>query len=488
MIIQERYRPVSPGAAWVISNLDVVSAYGRSEVHALKPNESAACLENCFREIVLTSEILKKQTSLSGEMKAIFRTIRDIRGTITSLENDFILDETELFEIKQFAMNSQRLRALCDSSALMPKFGQLHSLEGVISLLNPDQTVIPSFYLHESYSEQLTQIRTAKLKLEALILSENDPQTKESLRQQRAEIVAVENEEEFKVRSILSQKLKTYAAELSANAIVIGRLELLLAKTEMANRWPSCQPQIFHQNEATAIRIKNAINPEIVEILKTCGKSFTPVTIDLKRGITMLTGANMGGKTVALMTAAMNIELAMLGFFAFAEEISMPALDFISINGGDGQNHQAGLSSFGAEMIALNDLAPKIRSGCGLAIFDEFARSTNPFEGRRFVQALCDYLGKSGSFGIVATHYDGICLNGSDHYQVVGLRRRFAEKQSDCLDRQHALRHLCESMDYHITKISGPYEVPKDAFNIAVLLETDSEFLDILRKHYNESP
>lgn len=485
-MINERYRPVSPGAAWVINNLDVVSPYGRYELQRMRPADSMAHLESSFDEMSLTAEMLDKHKNLSGEIKSVFRIIRDIRGSISGLENDFVLDETELFEIKQFAINTEKLRHLCDSADFAVEAAKLLSLEETIRLLNPDQTKIPSFYLHESYSDELAQIRTSKRELETLILAEKDPLKKEGLRNRRAEIVARENEEEYIVRSMLSQKLKLHVSSLTDNTLAVGRLELLLAKTEISHRWPSCRPQLVHQSEAKKISIKNALNPEIVEILKQQGKSFTPVTIELKRGVTMLTGANMGGKTVALLTMAMNIELVSLGFFAFAEALCMPVLDFISINGGDGQNQQAGLSSFGAEVIALNELAPKIRTGTGLAVFDEFARSTNPFEGRRFVQALCDFLKNSESFGIVATHYDGISLHDSDHYQVVGLRRRFDETQSPAhADREKALLKLCESMDYHLIKITGPYEVPKDAFNIAVLLETDSEFLKILRKYYD---
>ncbi len=485
-MMSERYRPAAPGTAWIINNLDVVSPYGRRELHAIKPADSVSHLENSFNEITLTAAILDKHKSFSSETKTVFRSIRDIRGTVSGLENDFVLDETELFEIKQFAINSERVREICNAAGFAIETCRLNSLKELISLLNPDQTIVPSFYLHESYSENLAQIRTRKRELEARILSEKDQQKKEALRNQRAAIVAEENEEEFKVRRMLSQKLEMHISDLNTCITALGKLELLLARTEIAQRWPSCRPKIMHQNEAEKISLKNALNPEIAEILKQQSKSFTPVTIELKRGITMLTGANMGGKTVALLTTAMNIELASLGFFAFAEELCMPVLDFISINGGDGQNHQAGLSSFGAEIIALNDLSPKIRSGCGLAVFDEFARSTNPFEGRRFVQALCDFLKNSSSFGIVATHYDGISLHGSDHYQVVGLRQRFNEKcSSGSSDRQRSLQHLCESMDYHLIKIDGPYEVPKDALNIAVLLETDNEFIEILKKYYD---
>lgn len=43
----------------------------------------------------------------------------------------------------------------------------------------------------------------------------------------------------------------------------------------------------------------------------------------------MITGANMGGKSVALKTVAENVLLFQMGFFVFAKYASIPLLDFI---------------------------------------------------------------------------------------------------------------------------------------------------------------
>jgi len=63
------------------------------------------------------------------------------------------------------------------------------------------------------------------------------------------------------------------------------------------------------------INFIEAFNPEIKEILEKGAKVFTPVSIDLSSGATIITGANMGGKSVTLKTIVLNLLLGQMGFF-----------------------------------------------------------------------------------------------------------------------------------------------------------------------------
>ncbi len=225
----------------------------------------------------------------------------------------------------------------------------------------------------------------------------------------------------------------------------------------------------------------------MLEILKAQGKEFTPVTVDIIRGTTLITGANMGGKSVALMTVATNAELVRLGFFAFATEFTMPLFDYVHLVAGDGQDQASGLSSFGAEVIQLKELAALTDHGCGLAVFDEFARSTNPYEGRRFVQALGEFMQQTGWHGAIATHYDGINLPDAACYQVVGLKNKNPATPATA-DIRALIDNLCANMDYRLRKLDGSSEVPHDALHIATMLDADPRFLTLLKKLYDAKP
>ena len=115
---------------------------------------------------------------------------------------------------------------------------------------------------------------------------------------------------------------------------------------------------------------------------------------------------------------------------------------------------------------------------------DEFARGTNPSEGKMFVEGLSDYINKFQSFSIMATHYDGVVKKGSPHYQVVGLKNiDFSDlKRKIDLNNRDSISLIQKHMDYSIEKIESVQDVPKDALNIATLIGIDEELLKIIKK------
>ena len=72
------------------------------------------------------------------------------------------------------------------------------------------------------------------------------------------------------------------------------------------------------------------INPEIVDLLEKQNRKFVPVSITLDQGATVITGANMGGKSVSMKTVALNALLLQSGFLVCAKSAKMPL--FHSVN------------------------------------------------------------------------------------------------------------------------------------------------------------
>ncbi len=484
---QKKYRAVTPGVAWLLAELQLDSVYGREALKNLKPanSQELAGLEASLDELEKLVVTANGNCGFFEPVANIFKSLRYIGGSLDNLEMQLTPDESELLEIKGFALVLMSLKNWYDLSGLQLKSIDFLDLGPVIELLNPDKTVVSSFHVHDAYSERLKEVRAAKKILESEIIRTSDAARREELRLERARIVQQERDEENIVRARLGGQLAPWGEQLRRSGIVAGRLELLLAKAKVAADSRCCRPELLPADSRRPFFAENLVNPEIAEILERHGKHFTPVSIELVCGTTLLTGANMGGKSVALLTLAMNAELALLGFFVFARRFSMPLFDYIYLMTGDGQNQASGLSSFGAEIIRLSELVSLTRQGIGLAICDEFARSTNPSEGSRFVQALAEFLHLSGSYGVIATHYDGIRLEGASCYQVAGLKNRNLPVSGD--DRKTLLDSLCENMDYRLVRLDGNYEVPKDALNIAGQLDLDHEFMAILRRHYSKN-
>ncbi|OGK12982.1 MAG: hypothetical protein A2W80_05640 [Candidatus Riflebacteria bacterium GWC2_50_8] len=477
------YQPATTGTAWVLANLSLSSPYGRKALKELLPAVSAdrEQFENSFKELAKLIDFCRQQPAFVQHTHAIFRKLRYIAGSVLNLHEEQVPDEIELFEIKLFAMHSCEMADLVAQSELRLADIAFDDFRPLVKLLNPDEMIISSFHLHDSYSAELKSIRHEKRQRENQILAATDPSAADHLRQQRSELVRREKEQEYQVRSSLGQQLQAWLAALTRSMNTLGHFELLMARAVTAMTWPSCRPELLGQNEP--LRAVEAINPQMYEILKGQSKEFTPVTLEVIRGSTLITGANMGGKSVALMTVATNAELVRLGFFAFAAAFSMPLFDYVYLVAGDGQDQASGLSSFGAEVMQLKELAALTRQGCGLAVFDEFARSTNPYEGRRFVQALGEFMQQTGWHGVIATHYDGINLPGAACYQVVGLKNKHPAAP-DSSNLRALIDNLCANMDYRLRKLDGHSEVPHDALRIATLLDADPRFLSLLKKLY----
>ena len=79
--------------------------------------------------------------------------------------------------------------------------------------------------------------------------------------------------------------------------------------------------------------------------------------------------------------------------------------DHICLIAEEYQSMQNGLSSFGGEIMQLQNAIEQQKQGFGLLIFDELARGTNPDEGSAIVKAVVRYLRKKQVMAVLATHY-----------------------------------------------------------------------------------
>ena len=304
--------------------------------------------------------------------------------------------------------------------------------------------------------------------------------TIQKLKNERLSILVDEEREEFKIRRNLTALVKEFSSIFLNNTEKIGNLDFILGKVRFAKEYNGIKPVVSKKKE---IILEDAINLEVKEVLEAKNKKYTPISIKLNVGTTMITGANMGGKSVALKTIAENVLLFQMGFFVFAKYASIPLLDFIFFVSDDMQDISKGLSTFGAEIIKLKEINSYVKSGTGLIVFDEFARGTNPKEGQKFVRALAKYLNEKSSISIITTHFDSVVGKNMKHYQVVGLKNLDFESLKNKIKVNNSLEHIQDNMDFTLEE-SIETEVPKDALNIAKLIGLDDEISEMIYKEY----
>lgn len=475
------------GFSFVMDKLGITTPYGlqeRKNIVIFKDSE----IDKLNHELNSLETIIKSINSHIEEYNSIgriFCKLKDIRNSIKRCSEGEILDEVELYEIKYFSILVMQLKDVLDELNLNIEEFNLNSLHGIIYTLDPGDSGITTFYVYDEYSETLKKIREKKKQKESEIFTAKTEEERSKLMQQRLDLVIEEETVELSIRKELTIDISKETESLNQDIKAIGRLDFLIAKANLSITYNGTRPKICSEMK---IRLSEAWSPEIKEILESDKKRFTPVSIDLNAGTTIITGANMGGKSVTLKTIVLNLLLGQMGFFVFAGEAEFPILNFIHFVSDDMQSVSKGLSTFGAEIIKLKQVVECVKREDGFIALDEFARGTNPKEGYYLVKSLCTYLAKFNSASLISTHYDGVVQDDMDHYQVMGLKNvDFNElKYKINENKTHSVELIQEHMNYKLEKVSKENKVPKDALNIAILLGLQNEIVDIAKEFYKQ--
>lgn len=429
---------------------------------------------------------LNKNKEVYENIQYEFCKVKNIKNTVIRLENKNVLDELELFEIKNFAINVNKIMNYYLQLNINVDYINFKSLDKIVKLLDPDDLKLTTFQIYGAYSKRLLRIRQNKLNVEKEIFSSTDIETIEILKKKRLEIVIQEDQEVLKIRKALTEELYNYLIDIKENIKNIGKLDLLIAKADLAIKYNAIKPSI---NEENKIYFKDLVNPNLQKLLDSQGKQYIPISIEIDKKITIISGANMGGKSVSMKTIALNLYLFQCGFFVFANEADLCILDFIYLVSDDMQDINKGLSTFGAEIIKLKEITKLIKIRDGFIALDEFARGTNPVEGRLLLKSICEYFKQYNSISLISTHLDDIDISDVDYYQVIGLKNVNFEGLKRQIDLKigrdkssNGVKILQEYMDYRMEKVSKETKVPKDAINICKLLGLDNEIINIANK------
>jgi len=521
----------------VLHDLLPSSPFGLTCKNEMKPYFSADA-ENLAVELDKVLEmkgLITTQPEIIREIKGNLKLIKDIRRSVQRCIEGGVLSQVELFELKSLVFIMHGIHAYERRLRWhMEERYQVRELPRVLELLDPQGTGIRAFYIYDEYSERLSNIRNLKtakeheleqLKKKAIEQVENETGLKlkstgeytvgknqqellakltscEGLHQSgetlvnitykitfnqamadcKKEIVDLKGEElleEAKVLEELSKDLAKHGQDIVRNIEAIGELDFLIAKGELALRYNGVKPELTRDGRCS---IKNGINPIVDKELRKKGKKYLPVSTELSGGVTLITGANMGGKTVSLKMLGLLVCMAQHGLLVSAEKMSFQLFDFVYISCGDEQSVNLGLSTFGGEIKSVTEVLERADQR-GLVLLDELARGTNPKEGYAISYALIDYLMKKPCVCVITTHLEGLERQGVRHLQVKGLRNVDFSNIAEYGD-------IAQYMDYSLIEVKGEMGVPEDAIKISRIMGMPEEILskaeDIMREKYKK--
>lgn len=454
-----------PGMRYVSDNWPVHSGPGQRALGEVTMLQARDTLNEEYDavEITLSTFYTHDGESQRELLEARLCQIQDVQGSLNYLEGGAVRDDIELFEIKSFAIRAMELRVQIE--ALGYECVKLPDLDGAIALLDPQGKRIPHFYIYDEYSEELRAARAALKQMQGAGVDE------ESVEQQRLHCVEIEDA----VRRALARQLQPFTGVLSRALAGVARLDLLLGKASMARALHLTRPRLG----GATLRLRGLAHPEVAAKLRERGREFQRIDVELPAGVTIVTGANMAGKSVLLQSIQLAQYMAQLGLYVAAQAAELPIVDAVLTSMGDGQDHREGLSSFGAEMLRVDAIVRAAKAGRPLLVLiDELARTTNPTEGSAIVCGVVELLEARGVRAIVTTHYGGIDVP-CRRLKVRGFRR-------DRVDGALGVDNINRYIDYSLEEDTAG-EVPHEALQIAQLLGVDAELLQRCKAHVGKS-
>lgn len=467
------------GFQYVLDALRPCSPYGQERLRDLTPmgpGEKAELLRQLGNiRRILENDGCRKELQ---QLLRVFMGLKMIRPTAKKcLEAD--LNEIELFEMKRFLLQSQEIYGLFGriQPVLCLAGIAVRNTQEALDILDPEGNRVASFFLPDAASETLAALRREKRALEAQMREDALPE----LLSRRADVAAREEQEEQRIRSQLCQKLRPHIPAILANMEAIADLDLTAEKARIAQAYGATEPQLTEKN----LQMTDMVNPRIADLLQGRGAAFTPISIALEQGATVITGANMGGKSVALKTIALNILLVHCGFFPFAKAAEVPLFDGLHIISEDLESIDRGLSSFGGEMVRFRSMTQQLQQGFHFVLLDEFARGTNPQEGAAIVRSVTGYLNEKNAIAVLATHYDHVADLAHAHYQVAGLKDlnwQALAAEIRGLSADEGPGRIAKHMNYGLFRVETPQDCPRDALNICRLLGMPEEILQDAEK------
>ncbi|MGI9035233.1 MAG: DNA mismatch repair protein MutS [Pyrinomonadaceae bacterium] len=235
---------------------------------------------------------------------------------------------------------------------------------------------------------------------------------------------------ELELYKNIRARVQQETRNLQSAARALSTLDALQSLSETAARRHYVAPVLHDGDE---IEIKAGRHP-IVEAFASEG--FIPNDLYMNNStdrLLIITGPNMGGKSVSLRQVALIQILAQIGSFVPADAARLPILDRIWTRVGASDDLASGRSTFMVEMTETASILHNATTR-SLVLLDEIGRGTSTFDGLSIAWAVCEFLHDSPAHSaktLFATHYHELTelaekLSGAKNYQITA-----AEKDGD---------------------------------------------------------
>ncbi|USF99554.1 endonuclease MutS2 [Latilactobacillus sakei] len=245
-----------------------------------------------------------------------------------------------------------------------------------------------------------------------------EPQAIMELNNRLRQLQIEEQQEIERILAELSEAIMPERHNILANAELLGQLDFVNAKAQLAKALKATEPLINAENH---VDLKQARHP-LIDATKVVAND---IAIGADYQAIVVTGPNTGGKTITLKTLGLVQVMAQSGLFITArEESQVGVFSDIFADIGDEQSIEQNLSTFSAHMENIIQILKQIDDR-SLVLLDELGAGTDPQEGAALAIAILDQIGIVGANVVASTHYPELKIYGYNRPQTINASMEF---------------------------------------------------------------
>lgn len=353
--------------------------------------------------------------SIQDELKEELERILDDRGEIKDTAS------TTLFRIrKEIRANKDRARKILESITT-DKDTKEYLQEDIISIRDDRYVLAIKAGVHAGF-QGVVHGRSgsgATYFIEPIALVE--------LNNKVAILKKEEKTEEIEILKEATRKVVLQRESLLADLEIAAFLDVIQSKALFGRETGSIVPEIRERGE---VRLLSALHPILVFKEKRGASRAIPIDLVIPedRGVLVISGANTGGKTVALKTLGLLTLMALSALpIPVAEGSAAVAFKEIFSDIGDRQDIIASLSTFSAHVKRMGEFLENAVPG-SLVLIDEIGAGTDPSEGGAFALAALETLRERGAKIIITTHLNLLKAHAQVDVNYLNASVEFDEK------------------------------------------------------------
>jgi len=490
-------------------------------------------LLSIYNSIEVIVEFIRENSFSSDKIKNHLKRI----ALLNSLDKK-IFDSSEIFLVKKLLVNFKGIDKLLNE-VVKNEFQIQFSSNKLLDFLSQEGGNKETFYLSASYCDELTYNRkkitaldkslseikkerfqeiiekhnfdfrfrdfiivseklTGNLDCElvykevydktSLLVKPIFPKKYFDLHQKREVLLVEEGRLEKNVLQIISKRIIAEKDVIKSYIQKIELVDTLFTKATLAIKYQMTKPVLIEENESIKV-IKGQYLPLANKCLKM-DTVYTPLNAEFDNKTCVITGSNMGGKTMLLKSIGFLQLLSQMGFWVPAEVYQTSVFESINYIGEDLSEKVEGLSSFGFEIHNLSKAIKNLNTNT-LLLIDEFAKTTNSIEAKAIIAAMLkSFSQKKNVYSFVSTHFMELPeFEKVSFYKMKGLDYSEYEKYYN-KEKQYSLHERIKLintfMQYEIIK-TGNKDRTFDAIKIADTLGLNEEIIRYTKEYLSEN-